>query len=309
MSMRVFGMIDFKDAILSFSSYLKYEKRYSSDTLKNYLLDLEKFSNYLNSINAYSLSHISTETIQVYINSLNRSGFLATTLARKASSIRSFFSFLYKKKLITNNPSKNIIVPKRLQKLPLILSVEQISELCDIPESNFASIRDKAMIELMYGSGLRLSEITSLNISSISIKDKLISVIGKGNKQRYLPIGSQALVALDKWLIKRNTSDISEDALFLNKYGKRLSNRSVQTRLNYWASYKGLNCRISPHTLRHSCATHLLESSGDLRAVQEFLGHEDISTTQIYTNVDFEHLKKIYSRAHPRAIAKDKNSQ
>ena len=309
MSMKVLGMTDLKDAILTFSSYLKYEKRYSVDTLKNYLLDLEKFSNYLNSIKAYSLNNISTEIIQGYINSLNRSGFLATTLARKASSIRSFFSFLYKKKLIANNPSKNVIVPKRLQKLPLILSVEQISELCDIPETSFASIRDKAMIELMYSSGLRLSEITSLNISSVSKKDKIISVIGKGNKQRYLPIGSQALMALDKWLIKRNTSDISEDALFLNKYGKRLSNRSVQTRLNYWATYMGLNCKISPHTLRHSCATHLLESSGDLRAVQEFLGHEDISTTQIYTNVDFEHLKKIYSRTHPRAIAKDKNSQ
>ena len=135
-------MTDFKDAILSFSSYLKYEKRYSSDTLKNYHIDLDKFSNYLNSINTYSLSDISTEIIQGYINSLNRSGFLATTLARKASSIRSFFSFLYKKKLITNNPSKNIIVPKRLQKLPLILSVEQITELCDIPETSFASIRE-----------------------------------------------------------------------------------------------------------------------------------------------------------------------
>ena len=302
-------MTDFNTSVAAFFSYIKYEKRYSSDTLKNYLLDLEKFSHYLNSINASSLTHISTETLQGYINSLNRSGFLATTLARKASSIRSFFSFLYKKKLITNNPAKNIIVPKRLQKLPFILSVEQINELCDIPEISFASIRDRAMIELMYSSGLRLSEITSLNISSVSKKDKIISVIGKGNKQRYLPIGSQALAALDKWLTKRNTIDVAEDALFLNKYGKRLSNRSVQTRLNYWASYKGLNCKISPHTLRHSCATHLLESSGDLRAVQEFLGHEDISTTQIYTNVDFEHLKKVYSRSHPRAIAKDKNSQ
>ena len=117
------------------------------------------------------------------------------------------------------------------------------------------------------------------------------------------------MVALGKWLLNRKTSDLSEDALFLNKYGNRLSNRSVQTRLNYWANYKGLNCKISPHTLRHSCATHLLESSGDLRAVQEFLGHEDISTTQIYTNVDFEHLKKVYSKSHPRALVKDKNRQ
>ena len=160
------------------------------------------------------------------------------------------------------------------------------------------------MIELMYSSGLRLSEITSLNLSSVNMRDKIISVIGKGNKQRYLPIGSKAIEALSKWINTRSTSKVSDDALFLNKFGNRLSNRSVQTRLNYWASFKGLNCKISPHTLRHSCATHLLESSGDLRAVQEFLGHEDISTTQIYINVDFEHLKKIYSKSHPRAITK-----
>jgi integrase/recombinase XerC len=193
--------------------------------------------------------------------------------------------------------------------LPLILSISQIEELCDIPETSFASIRDKAMIELMYSSGLRLSEITSLNISSLSIKDGTLSVIGKGKKQRYLPIGSQALAAIKKWLDKRNSISMTNDAVFLNKFGNRLSNRSVQTRLNHWAKFKGINCKISPHTLRHSCATHLLESSGDLRAVQEFLGHEDISTTQIYTNLDFEHLKKVYSNSHPRAVSKNKNSR
>ncbi len=302
-------MTDLKSSIDTFSSYLKYEKRYSIDTLKNYTLDLKNFSKYLDNNEACSLANVSIETLQGYINSLNRLGLLPTTLARKASSIRSFFSFLYKKKIISNNPAKNIIVPKKLQRLPFILSIEQIDELCDIPENSYASVRDKAMIELMYSSGLRLSEITSLNVSSFSKKDKIISVIGKGNKQRYLPVGSKALAALGKWLLNRKTSDLSEDALFLNKYGNRLSNRSVQTRLNYWANYKGLNCKISPHTLRHSCATHLLESSGDLRAVQEFLGHEDISTTQIYTNVDFEHLKKVYSKSHPRALVKDKNRQ
>ena len=248
------------------------------------------------------ISHITSDHIQNYINKLNRSGLIATSLSRKTSSIRSFFNFMIRKKIIKINPSKKIVVPKRLQKLPYILSIAQIDLLCSIPSSSFASIRDKAMIELMYSSGLRLSEITSLNSSSISLKDRMLSVIGKGNKQRYLPIGTKAISALNKWTLTRSkyVKD-NEEALFLNKFGKRLSNRSVQIRLDYWCKYLGLNCKISPHTLRHSCATHLLESSGDLRAVQEFLGQEDISTTQIYTNVDFEHLKNIYTKAHPRA--------
>ncbi len=297
-------MSEFNKSLENFFSYLKYERNYSEDTLKNYLSDLKKFILYLSDINIVKITDITLDITQSYINSLNRNGLTPTSLARKASSIRSFFSFLYKKKYIDKNPMTKIIVPKKMQKLPFILSIDQIDELCKIPATNFAAIRDKAMIELMYSSGLRLSEITSLDVSSLNIKDKIISVIGKGNKQRYLPIGSKALEALSKWISTRRTSKVFDDALFLNKFGNRLSNRSVQTRLNYWASFKGLNCKISPHTLRHSCATHLLESSGDLRAVQEFLGHEDISTTQIYTNVDFEHLKKIYSKSHPRATSK-----
>tara|TARA_Y100000748_G_C15164812_1_gene359343 strand:- start:37 stop:519 length:483 start_codon:yes stop_codon:yes gene_type:complete len=156
------------------------------------------------------------------------------------------------------------------------------------------------MIELMYSSGLRLSETTSLNIKSLNISDGILSVVGKGNKQRYLPIGRHAIKALKIWLDVRSTKYENENALFLNKYGKRLSNRAVQQRIDYWVKHLGLNSKVSPHTLRHSCATHLLESSGDLRAVQEFLGHEDISTTQIYTSIDFEHLKNIYKNTHPR---------
>lgn len=304
LSMMVSGMSELNKSVEKFTSYLKYERNYSDDTLKNYISDLKKFIIYLSDINVVKITDITLDVTQSYINSLNRNGLTPTSLSRKASSIRSFFSFLYKKKYIDKNPTTKIVVPKKMQKLPFILSIDQIDELCKIPATNFAAIRDKAMIELMYSSGLRLSEITSLNVSSVNMRDKIISVVGKGNKQRYLPIGSKAIEALSKWINTRSTSKVSEDALFLNKFGNRLSNRSVQTRLNYWASFKGLNCKISPHTLRHSCATHLLESSGDLRAVQEFLGHEDISTTQIYTNVDFEHLKKIYSKSHPRAITK-----
>ena len=304
LSMMVSGMSELNKSVEKFTSYLKYERNYSDDTLKNYISDLKKFIIYLSDINVVKIRDITLDVTQSYINSLNRNGLTPTSLSRKASSIRSFFSFLYKKKYIDKNPTTKIFVPKKMQKLPFILSIDQIDELCKIPATNFAAIRDKAMIELMYSSGLRLSEITSLNVSSVNMRDKIISVVGKGNKQRYLPIGSKAIEALSKWINTRSTSKVSEDALFLNKFGNRLSNRSVQTRLNYWASFKGLNCKISPHTLRHSCATHLLESSGDLRAVQEFLGHEDRSTTQIDTTVDFEHLKKIYSKSHPRAITK-----
>ena len=178
---------------------------------------------------------------------------------------------------------------------------DRIDILCAIPEISYAAIRDKAIIELMYSSALRLSETTSLDISSIDISNKIISIKGKGNKQRYLPVGARALAALNTWISKRKDKVVNNDALFLNKFGYRLSNRSVQLRLNFWSNYTGLTSKISPHTLRHSCATHLLESSGDLRAVQEFLGHEDITTTQIYTNVDFEHLRKVYVKSHPRA--------
>ena len=295
-------MTDISEKLQDFLVYLKYEKQYSVATLKNYNLDLLKFNKYLKDLKIKKLQEITSDHIQAYINMLNRSGLIATSLSRKTSSIRSFFNFMIRKKVIKINPSKKIIVPKRLQKLPYILSVEQIDLLCSIPPLSFASIRDKAMIELMYSSGLRLSEITSLNTQSINPEDRMLSVIGKGSKQRYLPVGSKAILALREWIKTRskNVND-TEQALFLNKFGNRLSNRSVQIRLDYWCKYLGLNCKISPHTLRHSCATHLLESSGDLRAVQEFLGHEDISTTQIYTNVDFEHLKNIYAKTHPRA--------
>ena len=302
LNMMVFGMTNITDKVQDFLIYLKYEKQYSSATSKNYSLDLAKFIAYLKDLDIYMISQINSDHIQNYINKLNRSGLVATSLSRKTSSIRSFFNFMIRKKIIKINPSKKIIIPKRLQKLPYILSIEQIDLLCSIPSSSFASIRDKAMIELMYSSGLRLSEITSLNTASISLKDRMLSVIGKGSKQRYLPMGTKAIIALNAWILTRSKSiKDNEEALFLNKFGNRLSNRSVQIRLDYWCKYLGLNCKISPHTLRHSCATHLLESSGDLRAVQEFLGHEDISTTQIYTNVDFEHLKNIYTKAHPRA--------
>ncbi len=295
-------MGNIKEAIQNFLSYIKTEKRYTKDTIKSYTLDLTKFKEHTNGLGIFSIKELDTYHIQDYVKLLHRKGLLPTSIARKASTIRSMFSYLTKKKIINLNPSKQIKTPKKAKTLPSILSIEQVNSLCSIPSSSNVAIRDRAMIELMYSSGLRLSEITSLDIDSIDFTNKTLLVMGKGKKQRYLPVGGKAIEAVQLWIkVKENYAQSSGKALFINKFGERLSNRSVQTRLNYWAKNLGVNCKVSPHMLRHSCATHLLEASGDLRAVQEFLGHEDITTTQIYTNVDFEHLKSVYDKAHPKA--------
>ena len=295
-------MNNIKDTIQNFLSYIKTEKRYTKDTLKSYMLDLIKFEEHIRRLDISSVKQLHANHIQDYIKLLHRKGLSPTSIARKASTIRSMFSYLTKKGIVSFNPSKQIKTPKKAKMLPSILSVEQVNSLCNIPPSSSVAIRDKAMVELMYSSGLRLSEITSLDTDSIDFTSKSLLVTGKGKKQRYLPVGRKAIVAVQLWMkVKENYAKSSDNALFINRFGERLSNRSVQTRLNYWAKRLEINCKVSPHMLRHSCATHLLEASGDLRAVQEFLGHEDITTTQIYTNVDFEHLKSVYERAHPKA--------
>ena len=295
-------MTDITYCIRSFLSYIKDEKRYTPDTLKSYMLDLSKFEEYVKQCGGLSIKQLEATHIQDYIKKIHRNGLSPTSIARKASTIRSMFTYLTKTGMVKTNPAKQITTPKRPKSLPSVLSIDQVNLLCNIPPSSDTAIRDRAMIELMYSSGLRLSEITSLNIDSIDFNNRSILVMGKGKKQRYLPVGKKAIDAIEIWIkAKKNYTKRPNNALFLNRFGERLSNRSVQTRLNYWAKFLSINCKVSPHMLRHSCATHLLEASGDLRAVQEFLGHEDIATTQIYTNVDFEHLKVVYQKAHPKA--------
>ncbi len=288
-----------KQLIDKFHDYIKYEKQYSKHTTKNYLIDLKQFEVHFET---NDLSTITTTSLQEYISSLRKLGLDPSTIARKKSSISSLFNFFCKKKIIDTNPCKKIISPKRKSKLPTVMSITEINQLCDIKEKSFQAIRDKAIIELMYSSALRLSETSSLNLSSIDFKSKLLVVEGKGSRNRYLPVGDCALSAVTKWIKTReNIAVKNEIALFLNKYGKRISNRSIQQRITFWCKKKSLNYVINPHVLRHTCATHLLESSGDIRAVQEFLGHQDISTTQIYTSVNFDYVKKVYDKTHPRA--------
>ena len=283
-----------------FLNYLKNEKLYTIDTLKNYLIDLKQFREFLQS-NNQDLHTADRLHIESFFMKLNSLGLSASSLARKASTLRSYFLFLLKTSVISSSPMVGIKTPKLSKKLPNILSISDVDTLCNIDASNGVSKRDRAIIEVLYSSALRLSELSSLDIDSVDIEAKCVKVIGKGKKERILPLGAKASEALSDWTSARCDLHPVDNALFINKFGSRLSNRSIQNRLNFWVKKQGLNCKISPHTLRHSCATHLLEASGDLRAVQEFLGHEDISTTQIYTNMDFEHLNRVYKNSHPRA--------
>ena len=283
-----------------FLDYLKNEKLYTNDTLKNYQIDLKQISEFLDSKNQdlYSADRLHIESFFMKLNSL---GLSPSSLARKASTLRSYFLFLLKTSVISISPMIDIKTPKLSKKLPNILSISDVDTLCNIDASSSVSKRDRAIIEVMYSSALRLSELSSLNTDSVDIESKCVKVVGKGKKERILPLGAKASEALSDWTRVRCDLRPVDNALFINKFGTRLSNRSIQNRINFWVKKQGLNCKISPHTLRHSCATHLLEASGDLRAVQEFLGHEDISTTQIYTNMDFEHLNRVYKNSHPRA--------
>ena len=289
------------DSYLSdFLDYLKNEKLYTIDTLKNYQIDLKQFREFLHSKNQ-NLHTADRLHIESFFMKLNSLGLSPSSLARKASTLRSYFLFLLKTSVISISPMIDIKTPKLSKKLPNILSISDVDTLCNIDASSSVSKRDRAIIEVMYSSALRLSELSSLNIDSVDTESKCVKVIGKGKKERILPLGAKASEALLDWTSARCDLRPVDNALFINKFGTRLSNRSIQNRINFWVKKQGLNCKISPHTLRHSCATHLLEASGDLRAVQEFLGHEDISTTQIYTNMDFEHLNRVYKNSHPRA--------
>ena len=283
-----------------FLDYLKNEKLYTQDTIKNYYSDLQQLRDFLELRNV-DINDANKSVLEDFFINLHSLGLSPSSLARKASTYRTFYLYLLKTSINLNNPMHGVKTPKLSKKLPNILTIKDVDVLCDINTVSSVAKRDKAIIELMYSSALRLSELSRLNISSVDVGAKYLKVVGKGDKERILPFGDKASDALIDWLSSRPNFNPVTDALFINKFGGRLSNRSIQNRLNFWVKKQGLKCKVSPHTLRHSCATHLLEASGDLRAVQEFLGHEDISTTQIYTNLDFEHLNKVYKNSHPRA--------
>lgn len=294
---------DDKQLLSDFLAQLTIEKRASQYTVKSYKRDLNCLSTYCESKSISLWTDLKQTDIRSYIASRHRQGLSSTSLQRELSAIRSFFNFLLKNQLTDNNPGQYIKAPKKTRKLPRTLDVDQIKSLLEAGTNSTIEIRDLAMFELFYSSGIRLSELAQLNLTDIDLTDKTLMVrSGKGGKSRMLPIGSKAVAAINTWLEHRIKSITStETALFISTRGTRLGQRSIELRLKQWCKKKGIAENIHPHMLRHSFATHLLESSQDLRAVQELLGHSNISTTQIYTHLDFQHLADVYDRAHPRA--------
>ena len=297
---------DDKQLLSDFLTQLTIEKRASQYTVKSYKRDLNCLSNYCESKSISLWTDLKQTDIRSYMASRHRQGLSSTSLQRELSAIRSFFNFLLKNQLTDNNPGQYIKAPKKTRKLPKTLDVDQIKSLLEAGTNSTIEIRDLAMFELFYSSGIRLSELAQLNLTDIDLTDKSLMVrSGKGGKSRMLPIGSKAVAAINTWLEHRIKSITStETALFISTRGTRLGQRSIELRLKQWCKKKGIAENIHPHMLRHSFATHLLESSQDLRAVQELLGHSNISTTQIYTHLDFQHLADVYDSAHPRAKRK-----
>ena len=286
--------------VASFIDYLKVVKNFSEHTTKNYKRDLDKFIRFL-SDNSTSLEKCDEQDIRLFVNQERRKGLSPRSIQRVLSSCRSFFNYLVEHKGFEKNHAQNISSPKSSKSLPKALDADLIQKLLNFKPKTELETRDKAIAELFYSSGLRLSELQGIDIGDISIKERTCRVVGKGNKTRDLPIGRQAVKSLRDWiLIREKYSTESDLAIFINKQGKRLSNRSIQARLKKLSTERGLPA-VHPHMLRHSFASHILESSGDLRAVQEMLGHADIGTTEIYTKLDFQHLSKVYDKAHPRA--------
>jgi len=288
--------------IQQFFDYLKYEKQLAQNTQKSYSRDIDKAHQYFTSQSLLSWEKVDAQHIRAYIGERRKNGLSGTSISRELSALRNFFDYLLRQKQLKKNPVKGISAPKTPRKLPQTPAVEQMEHLLSETESEPLLIRDKAMFELFYSSGLRLSELTGLDLLDFQFETAMVRVLGKGNKQRDIPIGRYAIEAIKKWLnIRDSMAKESELAVFVSKRGTRISQRMVEYRLKKWANEKGLSIDLHPHMLRHAFASHILESSSDLRAVQELLGHADISTTQIYTHLDFQHLANVYDKAHPRA--------
>ena len=302
-----------QDDLQRFYNYLQSERRYSVHTVSAYRRDIKHFIKNceLDLSQTERWDEIKQADIRRCVATLHRQGLSGKSLQRWLSSVRSLYKFLCRFGRATNNPAIGIPAPKAAKRLPKTLNVDEINQLLTVRNTetpaadNKLNVRDNAMMELMYACGLRLSELSGLNMPDIDWQQQIIQVTGKGQKQRRLPFGGKAKKALDTWLKQRAiVVNENEAALFVSNRGSRLSNSSIQKRLKKMALTQGLDTNIYPHMLRHSFASHILESSKDLRAVQELLGHANLSTTQIYTHLDFQHLAGVYDDAHPRARKK-----
>ncbi|ACT49421.1 tyrosine recombinase XerC [Methylovorus glucosotrophus] len=290
------------DYLVQYLDHLSHERRLSPLTRENYQRDLRVL---LELNGEVPLQNMTGTHIRRHVATLHGRNLGGRSIARMLSAWRGFFEFLIQRHGFSANPCQGIRAPKSPKSLPHALSPDQAVQLVSIDDEDTLAQRDHAMLELFYSSGLRLAELVNLDLDALNLGEGTITVTGKGNKTRIVPVGQHAMNALQAWLAIRSGLPIQDtSALFLSRLGKRLSRRAVQYRLQQWAIRQGINIRVHPHMLRHSFASHVLQSSGDLRAVQEMLGHANISTTQVYTHLDFHHLAKVYDSAHPRARKK-----
>ena len=304
-------------AIEYFIEHLRSQRRLSPHTLSAYRRDLAEFLSHCQMASQQETRQVEITTVRQFASTLHRRGQSPTSIQRKLSSTRSFFTFCQQHLSDTVkkdfNPADGVKAPRARRKLPATMDVDQITQLLDTPRRSRSNrntallVRDRAIMETLYATGLRLAELAALNINDLRLKDNFLRVEqGKGGKTRDLPLGRSATASIEEWLVERKSISRDPQALFVSQRGQRLSHRAIQQRLTLASQQLSQQQHLSPHLLRHSFASHLLESSGDLRAVQELLGHSNLSTTQIYTHLDFQHLAKVYDSAHPRAGKKQR---
>jgi integrase/recombinase XerC len=305
--------------VARFRRYMTTERRLSAHTDSNYARDLAALVKFCDVHGLQDWSALDSQHIRSFAAHSHAKGLAARSIQRRLSAVRGFFEFLVRESAVSqraqkrpdgtpnikNNPAHEVRAPKAQRRLPETLDADQMGRLLEIPAGDIFVTRDRAIMELLYSSGLRLAELVGLDVSGLDLPDRTVHVLGKGDKARIVPVGTHAVSALTQWLKERvSIAKSSETALFVGRSGTRLGRRAVQTRVAYWARRQGVSMRVYPHLFRHSFASHLLESGGDLRGVQELLGHADIATTQIYTHLDFQHLARIYDQTHPRARRK-----
>lgn len=290
----------YKDEYLS---YIEFERRLSKNTILSYKNDLEKYITFLKKRKIDSITDITKKDILEYLEYLSQEGVSVTSIARKLTTIKNFHGFLYQRELINNDVASSIERPKLRKTLPKVMTVEEVDRLLDVPLNTIFDYRDKAMLELMYATGLRVSELLNLTLNDIDFENCIVRCMGKGKKERIIPIGEYVLDSMKKYLEKRPKLYLMkrDDHLFLNNHGKGLSRSSFFKMIKKRLKICNINIDISPHTLRHSFATHMIEHGSDLRVVQELLGHSDISTTKIYTHISNQKVRTDYENFHPRS--------
>jgi integrase/recombinase XerC len=303
--------------VARFRRYMSSERRLSSHTDASYARDLAALVKYCERAGLKDWGQLDSQHIRAFAAHAHAAGLAPRSIQRRLSAVRSFYTFLLREGAaeavrgvrrsarISSNPAHEVRAPKSARRLPPTLDADQMARLLEIRPEDDLSARDLALMELLYSSGLRLAECVGLDLERLDLKDRTVQVLGKGSKSRIVPVGRTAVTALKAWLkVRAGVARSDESALFVGRNGRRLGGRAVQLRVATWARRQGLSMHVHPHLFRHSFASHLLESSGELRSVQELLGHANISTTQIYTHLDFQHLARIYDASHPRARRK-----